>query len=169
MQRLPARTAGGLPDLALLAMASVVAGTSCRKSGGIPSHLSPQAKATLRQFCDAAEACGRIDSYCTSSTISMCLARLADQAALIDYFDCRIAKPCAEFGMDDECVQGAGTSDAERDEFIARCKEWMRAYRDCLDLSCAELESCFDSVGLDVAWIECLRPGSDAGTMGERG
>jgi hypothetical protein len=120
----------------------------------------------------------------------MCLARLVEQAALIDYLDCLIAKPCGHFESDDECVQAAGTSDAERDEFIARCtaqlatcgqsagicdvglplvrKEWMRAYDDCLDLPCAELDSCIDRVGLDTASSECLRLGADAGNAMSR-
>jgi hypothetical protein len=47
------------------------------------------------------------------------MARVVEQGPLIEFVDCQMAKPCGS--NDDDCVAAAGTTDAERDAFTARC------------------------------------------------
>ena len=47
------------------------------------------------------------------------MARAVEEGPLIEFVDCQMAKACD--ANDDDCVAAAGTTDAERDAFTARC------------------------------------------------
>ena len=47
------------------------------------------------------------------------MAGVAEEGPLIEFVDCQMAKACD--ANDDDCVAGAGTTDAEREAFTARC------------------------------------------------
>jgi len=47
------------------------------------------------------------------------LARAVEEGPLIEFVDCQMAKACD--ANDDDCVASAGTTDAEREAFTARC------------------------------------------------
>jgi hypothetical protein len=47
------------------------------------------------------------------------MARIAEEGPLIEFVDCQNAKACG--ANDDACYAEAGTTDAEREDFTARC------------------------------------------------
>jgi hypothetical protein len=100
------------------------------------------------------------------------MARVAEEAALIEFVDCQNAKACG--ANDDECAASAGTTDAEREAFRPRCeaalgavpptptcyvdpslctivayplvrKQFMRAVDACLTVPCPDLVACIDA------------------------
>ena len=106
---------------------------------------------------------------------SACLASVTEEPALLDYFDCQIAKQCSLFFNDDDCVLSAGTPDAERDAWRTQCaarftecgvasdlcgvfaapllrKQWMHAADPCLKGACADLETCIAALPVPDCW-----------------
>ena len=77
--------------------------------------LSPAAKAKWGEYCDYRAAC-QLAAPCPATT---CLAGIAEEGLLVDFVDCQVAKTCDV--NDDACVAGVGTTDAERQDFTARC------------------------------------------------
>ena len=100
------------------------------------------------------------------------MARVTEEAALIEFVDCQNAKACG--ANDDECVASAGTTDAERQDFIPRCEavlgalppspacyvdpslcaivaqplvrtQYLRAVDACLTVPCPDLMACIDA------------------------
>ena len=101
-----------LSSLALLASASCDSGGTTT-----PSDLSPAAKAKWNDYCAF-----RYNASCQSSLqcpTTACMARVVEEGPLIEFVDCQMAKECT--ANDDDCVSAAGTTDAERDAFTARC------------------------------------------------
>jgi hypothetical protein len=100
------------PVVAVLALAS------CSSSNtSTPSDLSPAAKAKWNEYCAY-----RYNAACVSSLqcpTTTCIARASEEGPLIEFVDCQIAKACD--ANDDDCVAAAGTTDAEREAFTARC------------------------------------------------
>ena len=86
---------------------------SCGSGGG--SGLSAAARAKWNDYCAFRASCG--DTPCAPVE---CVARSAESEALIELVDCQTAKTCG--ASDDECVASAGTTDAERQDFIPRCE-----------------------------------------------
>ena len=86
---------------------------SCGSGGG--SGLSAAARAKWNDYCVYEAACG--DTSCLPVE---CVARYAEGGPLIEFVDCQTAKMCDI--SDDECTASAGTTDAERQDFIARCE-----------------------------------------------
>jgi hypothetical protein len=107
-------TSAGRP--AFLSLVVLLASASC-SSGNTPSDLSPAAKAKWNEYCayryNASCVAG---SQCPSTT---CMARGAEEGPLIEFVDCQLAKACD--ANDDDCFAAAGTTDAEREAFTARC------------------------------------------------
>jgi hypothetical protein len=168
---------------ALLALAALAGCSSGKDSGGgggtggssTPSDLSPAAKAKWSTYCAQRAAymaeCSPNAALCPTST---CLAAVWEDAPVIEYFDCQLAKSCASFFGDDDCIAAAGTSDAERDDFIARCtaklsncglqtdycaaglpivrKLLMHAVDACLTNQCTQIQGCFDALALPDCW-----------------
>ncbi|HXU06446.1 MAG TPA: hypothetical protein VN903_36070 [Polyangia bacterium] len=143
-----------------------------------PPDLSSTAKAHLADYCTKRKACSvevNVPEGATCPT-STCLANLAEESALLEYFDCQDAKQCSAFFNDDNCVVSAGTFDAEREAFFARCnaraiacpledvnaycvvgyplfrKQWMHAVDACLGKACADLVPCLQAVGIMDCW-----------------
>jgi hypothetical protein len=108
-------------------------------------------------------------STCPSSA---CVAGYAEEGPLAEFLDCQNAKACGV--NDDECYASAGTTDAERQAFTARCeaalnalppsptcyldpvlctivayplirKQYMHAVDACLTLACPDLLTCIDT------------------------
>jgi len=99
-----------------LSLVVVLASANC-SSSNTPSDLSPAAKAKWNEYCAYRYNASCVpDFQCPPTT---CLARSSEEGPLIEFVDCQLAKPCD--ANDDACVAGAGTTDAERDAFIARC------------------------------------------------
>jgi hypothetical protein len=95
-------------------LAALLASASC-SSGS--SDLSPAAKSKWDEYCAYRyNASCLADVPCAPST---CMARVAEEGPLIEFVDCQLAKACD--ANDDDCVAGAGTTDAEREAFTARC------------------------------------------------
>ena len=164
-------TTSSRPVLLTFSLVALLASTSCDSSGTTtPSDLSPAAKAKWNDYCAF-----RYNASCQSSLqcpTTACMAGVAEEAALIEFVDCQMAKVCT--ANDDDCVASAGTTDAERDAFITRCtaalrvspptqecaidwpqpamctiiayplirKEHMRAVDACLTLPCDALKAC---------------------------
>jgi hypothetical protein len=88
---------------------------SCSSSGS-SSGLSPAAKAKWSAYCDYRTACGKT----TACPSIACMVAVAESAPLIEFVDCQTAKTCDM--NDDACTASAGTTDAERQDFTARCE-----------------------------------------------
>jgi hypothetical protein len=145
-------------------------------TNGASSDLSSTAKARLADYCTKRDACAAEQNFPVSACpTSMCLARQLEEAPLIEFFDCQIAKQCSSFFNDDDCAVAAGTSDAERDAFIARClakttecgddfgdvcafglpsvrKELMRAADACVTRACADVQACVEALPVEDCW-----------------
>jgi hypothetical protein len=163
---------------ALLVAAAVWAG-ACSSPSDSPTELSPAAKSRLADYCAKRDTCkaelGLTDvKPCPTS---MCLAGEAEEPALLEFFDCQLAKECSAFFSDDACVAAAGTMDAERDTFLARCtakasecgtvdfgeacpivampiirKGLMREFDACLARACSDVQACWNGVETQVCW-----------------
>ena len=141
-----------------------------------PSDLSPTGKARLADYCGKRMSCS-VDQGITvgACPTSMCLSRMFEEAPLLQFFDCQIAKQCTAFFNDDDCAAAAGTSDAERDAFVNRCgakmtecatdfgdacvvglpivrKEFMHAVDACLGKPCADVQTCIDAIPIEDCW-----------------
>jgi hypothetical protein len=97
--------------------ATVLALASC---GGGSSNLTPEAKAKWNDYCAFRASC-----TATPCQPLACVEKWAESGPLIEFVDCQTAKVCGE--NDDECTATAGTSDAERDAFVPRCKAALAA------------------------------------------
>jgi hypothetical protein len=162
-------------------LALVVWAGACSSStapNSTPTDLSSTGKSRLADYCTKRQTCAvaqNIPAELAKCPTSMCLAGLTEEAALLQYFDCQIAKQCSAFFSDDDCIVAAGTSDAERDAFLARCvaksdecaddfgdacgiglpifrKELMRAVDACLDRACADVQPCVDALPIMDCW-----------------
>jgi hypothetical protein len=142
-----------------------------------PSDLSPAGRVRLATYCDKRTMCS-VDQGVTigACPTSMCLSRVYEEAPLLQFLDCQIAKQCSAFFNDDDCFLLAGTSDAERDAFTARCaakstectddfgdacaigapivrKEFMRAVDACLSrATCADVKTCISAIAIEDCW-----------------
>ena len=150
--------------------------SSSNGTNGTPSDLSSTGKARLADYCSKRDACA-VEQNLTVSPCptSMCIAGQAEEAPLVEFLDCQIAKQCSSFFNDDDCGASAGTSDAERDAFIARClakttecaddfgdvcalglpiarKELMRAADACVARACADVQACVDAIPIEDCW-----------------
>ena len=154
----------------------VLLAAGCGSSPGTPSDLSPAAKTKWDEYCAARRAC-LADTNCPPST---CLAPIVEEGPLLEFLDCQNAKACG--ANDDDCFASAGTTDAERDSFIVRCrttlnalpttpacyidptlcpiiaqpvirKQYMRAVDACLTLTCPDLQTCIDDA---LAPLDCF-------------
>src|SRR5262245_26176910 len=141
-----------------------------------PSDLSPTGRARLADYCAKRTMCATDQGVTVGACpTSMCLSRDFEEAPLIQFFDCQIAKQCTAFFNDDDCFAAAGTSDAERDAFLARCtakmtecsddfgdacgfglpivrKEFMRAADACLTHACADVTTCMQAIAVEDCW-----------------
>jgi len=145
--------------------AAVLAFASCSSGGG--SDLTPAAKAKWNDYCAFRASC-----TATPCAPLECVQQWAESGPLIEFVDCQTAKVCG--ANDDDCTAMAGTSDAERDAFVPRCKaaltalppsptcyfdevlceivayplirkQFMRAVDACLKLTCPEISTCIDT------------------------
>jgi hypothetical protein len=154
----------------------VCACSSSNGTGTTPSDLSSTGKARLADYCAKRDACAVEQNLTiTPCPTSMCIAGQAEEAPVIEFFDCQIAKQCSSFFSDDDCAASAGSSDAERDAFIARClakttecandfgdvcalglplarKELMRAADACMSRACADVQTCVNAIVLEDCW-----------------
>jgi len=141
-----------------------------------PSDLSPTGRARLADYCAKRTMCSVDQSVAIGACpTSMCLSHVYEEAPLLQFLDCQIAKQCTAFFNDDDCFLLAGTSDAERDAFTARCaakstectddfgdacaigapivrKEFMHAVDACLTRACAEVQACIDAIAIEDCW-----------------
>jgi hypothetical protein len=142
-----------------------------------PTDLSSSGKTVLAGYCDHRDTCAIVQSITVSACpASMCLAAFAEEPALLEFFDCQLRKDCSAFFKDEDCIASAGTSDGERDAFIARClaksgecggddfgdacgfgapivrKEWMRMVDACLARPCADVRACVEAIPLVDCW-----------------
>ena len=163
-------------NVAVFVVTLGAAACSSSPGTGTPTDLSSTGKARLADYCAKRETCaveqGNTVGACPTS---MCLAPSWEEAALIEFFDCQIAKACSSFFSDDDCAVSAGTSDAERDAFLARCvakitecgddfgdvcglglpisrKELMRAADACIARPCVEVQACVDAIVIADCW-----------------
>lgn len=101
-----------------LSLLALLPSASCDSSGSTtPSDLSPAAKAKWNDYCAF-----RYNASCQSGfecPTTACMAGVVEEGPLIEFVDCQMAKECT--ANDDACVAEAGTTDAERDAFTARC------------------------------------------------
>jgi hypothetical protein len=160
----------------VIAVVSILSFAGCDGGKDGPTDLSPAAKAKADQYCAQRQTyiaeCSPGAGPCPDTS---CLAQLAEEGPLIEFFDCQLAKTCPMFFSDDDCVEAAGTSDAERDAFITGCqarlaecgadgeycivglplfrKKWMHAFDACLAGACADIPACIQAVGL----VDCFR------------
>ena len=150
--------------------------TSSISTSTTPSDLSPTGRARLADYCEKRTMCGEAQAFiigaCPTST---CLSRVFEEAPLLQFFDCQIAKQCSAFFSDDDCFVAAGTSDAEREAFATHCaakstecaddfgdacafgmpvvrKEFMRAVDNCLTHACADVQACVDAIPVEDCW-----------------
>ena len=103
----------------LSSLVVLLASASCSSSSTTttPSDLSPAAKAKWNEYCAYRYNASCLDNLeCPPTT---CLASVAEEGPLLEFVDCQLAKACD--ANDDDCIAGAGTTDAERDAFTARC------------------------------------------------
>jgi hypothetical protein len=100
----------------LLSLVALLASARCGGDTPAPSDLSPAAAAKWNEFC-AHEATCDPTFVCPTTT---CIARGTEQGPLIEFVDCQLAKACG--ANYDGCVTNAGTTDAEREAFTARCR-----------------------------------------------
>jgi hypothetical protein len=163
-----------------IGVAAVVLGASACSdppvTNGTPTDLSSTGKARLVDYCAKNDACAAEQGVTARMCpISTCLAPAVEEPALVEFFDCQIAKACSSFFSDDDCIASAGALDAEREAFIARClakttecgddfgdacgfgaplvrKEWMRMADACLGRPCAEVEACVAAIPLVDCW-----------------
>jgi non-ribosomal peptide synthetase component F len=159
------------------AVAAIFAyGCGSPSTSSTPTDLSATAKARLGDYCTKRTTCATEENLsgivCPTSA---CLASLTEESALLDYFDCQIAKQCSAFFNDDDCVVSAGTSDAERDAWRTQCaakftscggapdlcaalasplvrKQWMHAADSCIQGACADLENCIAALPIPDCW-----------------
>ena len=107
-----------MKDVTPFGVVALLALASCSSSGtSTPSDLSPAAKAKWNEYCAF-----RYNAACQSGLqcpTTACMARAVEEGPLIEFVDCQMAKACD--ANDDACVASAGTTDAERDAFTARC------------------------------------------------
>jgi hypothetical protein len=160
----------------LLAAISAFACGSPSTSSNPPTDLSTTAKSRLDDYCAKRTTCATEENLTgITCPTSMCLAQATEEAALLDYFDCQIAKQCSVFFNDDDCVLSAGTSDAERDNWRTQCvakftscgaapdlcgalasplvrKQWMHAADPCLQGACTDLETCISALPIPDCW-----------------
>src|SRR5262245_52186687 len=164
MTRPPSLTAA-----AVLAVVVPLAFAGCNSSNGSapPADLSPAAKAKWNEYCAYRTACQETTPCATTA----CMAAIAEEGPLMEFVDCQIAQPCSM--NDDECIAAAGTTDAERQAFTARCvaalsagpaptclletaictivaypmirKQYMHAVDACLTVPCEDLAACIDA------------------------
>ena len=106
--------------LTSVAVVVALAVVSC-SSGGSSSGLSPAARAKWAEYCDYRNACGKT----TPCTPIECVAGYAESGPLIEFVDCMKAQTCDM--NDDACTASAGTTDAERQAFTARCEAMINA------------------------------------------
>ena len=164
----PIDTASVVKAIIVAVVAAIGVG-ACSSNGG-PTDLSESTKARLADYCAKRDAC-QAELGLTGVNpcpTSMCLASEAEETALLEFFDCQLAKQCSMFFSDDDCVAAAGTSDTERDAFLARCtakasecgtnfgeacpiigmpvirKQLLREFDACLGLSCTDVQACWD-------------------------
>ncbi len=87
--------------------------------------------------------------------------KFQQRAALLEFFDCQLAKECSTFFNDDACAAAAGTPDAEPVAFAEVCplaampllrKDLMREFDACLDRACADVQTCWDGVQMQICW-----------------
>ena len=100
------------------------------------------------------------------------MAQVAEEGPLLEFIDCQNAMTCG--ANDDACVASAGTTDAEREAFTARCqaalaaipssstcyvdpalctivayplirKQYLRAVDACLTIACPDLQTCIQA------------------------
>jgi len=102
--------------LLCLSVVVLVASARCGGGGDAPhSDLSPAAAAKWNAYCDYRAAC-QLTTPCPTTA---CLAGAAEEGPLMEFVDCQLAQTCDV--NDDECIAAAGTTDAEREAFTARC------------------------------------------------
>ena len=163
----------------IVAVVAAIGAGACSSNGGSSSDLSSTAKARLADYCAKRDAC-QAELGLTGVNpcpTSMCLASEAEETALLEFFDCQLAKECSAFFNDDACAAAAGTPDAERDTFFAHCtakanecapvafaevcplaampllrKDLMREFDACLDRACADVQTCWDGVQMQICW-----------------
>ena len=159
--------------------AVVIGGWACSSpttTNSTPTDLSSTGKARLADYCTKRSTCAVEQNVTVSACpTSMCLAPVSEEPALVEFFDCQIAKACSAFFSDDDCAAAAGTLDAEREAFVGRClakttecaddfgdacavalpivrKEWMRMVDACLARPCAEVGACVAAIPLVDCW-----------------
>ena len=163
----------------IVAVVAAIGAGACSSNGGSSSDLSSTAKARLADYCAKRDAC-QAELGLTGVNpcpTSMCLASEAEETALLEFFDCQLAKQCSMFFSDDDCVAAAGTSDTERDAFLARCtakasecgptsfgeacpivampilrKDLLREFDACLGRACADVQACWDAVDMKLCF-----------------
>ena len=154
--------------LGSVVVALAVASCGGSNGSGTPSDLSSATKAKWDAYCADRLAC-LPSANCPPST---CVAMVAEEEPLIEFIDCQNAKTCG--ANDDECVASAGTTDAEREAFTARCeaalaavpssatcyvdpvlctivayplirRQYMHAVDACLTVPCPDLQTCVEA------------------------
>ena len=171
---LPVRAAAAL---AVAAVFVPLALASCSSGNGTttPSDLSPALKAKWDGYCAYRTSC-QVPIPCATSA---CMASITEEGPLGEFVDCQMAKACD--ANDDACVAAAGTTDAEREAFTARCqqvlstgsspacqletsictivayplvrKQYMRAVDACLTVTCEQRAACIDAA---IAPLDCF-------------
>ena len=89
----------------IVAVVAAIGAGACSSNGG-PTDLSSTAKARLADYCAKRDAC-QAELGLTGVNpcpTSMCLASEAEETALLEFFDCQLAKQCSML------VAGPGTS-----------------------------------------------------------